>query len=70
MRDATIADDPVVVFEILSQSTASTDLITKNLEYRATPSIHRYVILQQIRAAAVVFARRGPDWLSEIIAGS
>ncbi len=67
---ATVADNPVVVFEVVSEGTSSTDLIDKNREYRATPSIQRYVILQQTRIAAVVFARRGRDWLSEIVAGS
>jgi Uma2 family endonuclease len=66
---ATVADDPVVVFEVVSEGSADTDLIDKNREYRATPSIQRYVILQQTRSAAIVFARRGPDWLSEIVAG-
>ena len=67
---ATIADNPVVVFEVVSEGSTSTDLIDKNRDYRATPSIQRYVILQQTRVAAVVFARRGQDWLSEIVAGS
>jgi Uma2 family endonuclease len=66
---ATIADNPVVVFEVVSEGSSSTDLIDKNREYRATPSIQRYVILQQTRVAAVAFARRGQDWLSEIVAG-
>jgi Uma2 family endonuclease len=66
---ATIADNPVVVFEVVSEGSTSTDLIDKNRGCRATPSIQRYVILQQTRVAAVVFARRGQDWLSEIIAG-
>ena len=66
---ATIADNPVAVFEVVSEGSTSTDLIDKNQEYRATPSIRRYVILQQTRVAAVVFARRGQDWLSEIVAG-
>jgi Uma2 family endonuclease len=67
--DATVVDDPVIVFEVLSDGSANIDLIDKNREYRATPSILRYVILQQTRAAAIVFARRGQDWLSEIVAG-
>ena len=67
---ATIAENPVVVFEVVSEGSSSTDLIDKNREYRATPSIQRYAILQQDRVAAVVFARRGPDWLSEIAAGA
>ena len=66
---ATIADNPVLVFEVVSEGSNIIDLIDKNREYRATPSIQRYVILQQTRAAAVVFARRGQDWLSETVAG-
>ncbi len=67
---ATVIEDPVIVFEVLSDSTANTDLIGKNQEYRATPSILRYVILQQTHAAAIVFARSGEDWLSDIVAGA
>jgi hypothetical protein len=67
--NATVADSPVIVFEVLSEGSSRTDLIDKNREYRATPSIQRYVILQQTSRAAVVFVRRGEDWLSEIVAG-
>jgi Uma2 family endonuclease len=66
---ASIAEDPVVVFEVLSEGTTETDLIDKNREYRATPSIQRYVILQQIHQVAIVFARREDGWLSEIVSG-
>jgi Uma2 family endonuclease len=59
--------DPVVVFEVLSESTAREDIFAKNAEYRATPSIQRYVILEQTKATAVVFARKGEDWVSEVI---
>jgi Uma2 family endonuclease len=41
-----IATDPVIVFEILSDSTSTIDRIDKNQEYRNTPSIRRYVILE------------------------
>lgn len=66
---ATVVTEPVVVFEILSESTANTDLIDNNAEYRATPSVQRYVILEQTHAAAIVFARKGDDWVSDIVAG-
>jgi Uma2 family endonuclease len=64
---AKVVTDPVVVFEVLSDSTAREDLFTKNAEYRATPSILHYVILEQTEAAAVVFSRKGEDWVSEIL---
>jgi Uma2 family endonuclease len=59
---ATIAADPVVVFEILSRSTAVTDRTIKNLEYQSTPSIQRYVMLEQNTVGATVFARAGDAW--------
>ena len=67
--DATVAEEPVIVFEVLSEGSSKTDLIDKNHEYRATASIRRYVILYQTHKAAVVFARRGEDWLSEVVSG-
>jgi hypothetical protein len=39
----------------------------KNAEYRATPSIQRYVILEQTHRAALVFRRSGEDWVSEVL---
>jgi Uma2 family endonuclease len=65
----TVAADPVVVFEVLSEGSSQTDLIDKNREYRATPSIQRYVVLQQTRKAAIVFVRYEDGWLSEILSG-
>jgi Uma2 family endonuclease len=64
---STVVSDPVVVFEVLSESTANDDLVVKNAEYRATPSIQRYVILQQTHAAAIVFLRKGEDWITELL---
>ena len=68
--DATIVHDPVVVFEILSESSATTDLVVKNSEYRATPSIQHYVVLEQTRAVVVVFSRAGGEWVAERLAGA
>lgn len=70
-RGRTVVDDPVIVFEILSESTEHTDLIEKNEEYRATPSIGRYVLLQQTHIAGIVFARE-PDgrWISQVLDGA
>ncbi len=60
--------DPVVVFEIISPSTAVTDRIVKTREYQATPSVQRYVILEQDRIAATVFARRPDGWSGQVVA--
>lgn len=65
-----VVTEPVVVFEVLSDSSVNEDLVVKNAEYRATPSIQRYVILQQTDAGAIVFARKGEDWISEPMSGA
>ena len=57
--DITVVVDPVIVFEVLSPSSTHDDLVIKNAEYRATPSIQRYVVLQQTHAGATVFTRKG-----------
>ena len=70
-RDARrmVAVDPVVVFEIISETTENTDRIVKALEYRNTPSIQRYVILQQTQVGATVFTRTGADWAARVQGG-
>ena len=62
-----ILPNPVVVFEVLSHSTASIDRVTKNAEYAATPSIQRYVMLEQVRIGATVFARDGEKWVGTVL---
>ena len=64
-----VVPEPVVVFEVLSASTAVTDRVEKNEEYRLTPSIRRYVMLEQTRRAATVFARAGDDWAAHVLTG-
>ena len=60
-------ENPVVVFEVLSPSTTRTDRIAKVREYQATPSVQRYVMLEQDGVAAVVYARAGAVWTHEIL---
>lgn len=64
-----VVTDPVVVFEVLSPSSANIDHGVKNEEYRDTPSIQRYVMLEQDRQAATVFARVGGEWIGQIVSG-
>jgi Uma2 family endonuclease len=66
---ALVVHDPVVVFEILSPSTSDRDHFEKNLEYRDTPSIQRYVMLEQSRRGATVFSRDGDDWIGHVLTG-
>ena len=54
----------LVVAEVLSPSSGRVDRIIKLMEYRAVPTILRYVILEQASIGASVFhrARAGQDW--------
>jgi Uma2 family endonuclease len=64
---ATVVRDPVVVFEVISASTAQTDRFHKLREYSATPSIQRYVILEQDALAAMVYVRIGEHMRVEAV---
>ena len=48
---------------MLSPSTASTDFIAKNEEYRSIPTVRRYVLLAPDRVSATVFEWRGGEWV-------
>jgi Uma2 family endonuclease len=62
-----VVSDPVVIFEVLSPSTAAVDRTVKAREYQATPSVQRYVMLKQDRIGATVYARIGEGWTHEIL---
>jgi Uma2 family endonuclease len=64
---STVVSDPVVIFEVLSPSTAAVDRIVKAREYQVTPSVQRYVMLEQDRIGATVYARIGEGWTHEIL---
>ena len=62
-----MVSDPVVIFEVLSPSTAGKDRIIKAREYQAMASVQRYVMLEQDRIGATVYARSGNAWTHEIL---
>jgi Uma2 family endonuclease len=66
-RTSTVVSDPVVVFEVLSPATAAVDRIVKAREYQATASVRRYVMLEQDRIGATVYARVDDRWTHEIL---
>ena len=66
-RGSQIAPNPVVVFEVLSNGTASKDRTVKNREYASTASIRRYVMLEQVRIAGTMFERVGDDWVGHLL---
>jgi Uma2 family endonuclease len=62
-----VARDPVVIFEVLSASTAGTDTVVKNREYAETPSIRRYILLAQDVMGGTMFERIGDDWVGHVL---
>ena len=64
---STIAHDPVVIFKVLSESTARTDIVSKHHEYAATPSVQRYVILAQDEIGGTMFERIDGDWVGHVL---
>ena len=63
----TVVREPVVIFEVLSESTAHTDLMTKNYECAAIPSVRRYIVLTQESMAGTMFERIGDDWVGHLL---
>ena len=65
-----LVPDVVIVFEVLSPGSGGVDRSDKLREYRAVPSIRRYVILEHSSAALTVFARPGEgDWIATALTG-
>jgi Uma2 family endonuclease len=56
----------VVVFEVLSPTSGRTDRIDKLIEYRAVPTILRYVILEHTSVGLAVHSRANGDepWIA------
>ncbi len=61
LGDAHVVPGVVVVFEVLSPTSGRIDRIVKLREYRAVPSIRRYVILEHASIGLIVLTRAGAD---------
>jgi Uma2 family endonuclease len=64
---AQVIGNSVVVFEVMGESTSRTDRIEKVREYQATPSILRYVILEQDSIGAMDFERGVQTWAASTL---
>lgn len=64
---AKVVTEPVVIFEVLSQSTSTVDLVQKNREYAATPSVRRYIVLAQDAIGGTMFERVGSAWVGSLL---
>jgi len=71
VRRRAAIDDPVVIFEVMSDESAQRDLFIKNRQYAAMPSVLRYIVLAQDDMAGVMYERIGTDWIGHLLnAGS
>ena len=58
--------EPVVIFEILSNSTSRTDRGEKLVEYRGLASLVHYVMVDQAARLVTVITRGAPHWGIEV----
>ena len=68
-QDQYIKKSPLLIIEVLSQSTMATDLTTKRENYFNIPSLDEYIVLFQNQIKAIVFKRvdKTSDWTKKIL---
>ena len=59
------ATEPVLIVEVISESTAKTDRTTKLNEYRLLPSLQYYLIVEQESCFIEIYIREGERWYVE-----
>jgi Uma2 family endonuclease len=65
--EARVIDDPTVVFEVLSESTARTDTGEKRMAYLTIPTLEAYVLVDSEEREVTVWRRRGNQWAPEVL---
>jgi Uma2 family endonuclease len=64
--DDTFQDQPVVIVEVISESTRRIDEGEKRVHYLSVPSLDTYILLEQNRRFARVFQRSGNQFSESI----
>jgi Uma2 family endonuclease len=66
--DDYVIDDPLLIVEVLSKSTARTDRIEKLREYQNLPNLKEYVIISQYSVQVEVYGHKqaGEDWSRQV----
>ena len=59
------ATEPLLIVEVLSDSTAKTDRTTKLNEYRQLPTLQYYLIVEQDSCFVEMYIREGQRWYVE-----
>jgi len=67
-----LVPDPVIVFEVVSASSARMDRVVKPREYQAVSTIRRYIIVEPEAVAVTVYSREhaGEAFRTERLAGN
>jgi len=67
-EDDYVIDDPVLVVEVLSKSTARIDRTEKLREYQYLPNLREYVIVSQHRVQVEVYRHQtaGEEWSKQV----
>jgi len=65
--DSLFAEDPRVIFEILSPETERIDRVEKLYNYQTLPSLAAYVLVDQLRLAVTVYRRTNNEWVVELL---
>ena len=68
--DSFFAEEPRVIFEILSPETERIDRIEKLYNYQTLPSLLAYVLVDQLRLAVTIYRRKNDDWIVELFTRS
>ena len=63
--ESLFAEEPRVIFEVLSPATERTDRYEKRLNYQRLPSLDTYVLVEQSRMAVTVYRRLDGSWTTE-----
>jgi len=64
--DALIVRTPIIIFEVLSESTEEYDRGTKLRAYMQIPTLKHYVLVAQKNCKVECYTRQGNDWLFNI----
>ena len=64
---ALYAEEPRVIFEVLSPDTERVDRGEKRLNYQTLPSLEVYCLVNQFRVAVTVYRRTPEGWVSEFM---
>ncbi len=65
--EARIIDDPTVIFEVLSPSTARTDTGEKRMAYQTIPTLEAYVLVDSECREVTVWRQRDGQWAPEVL---